>query len=410
MSTPNSDTLNQRIEKLEEQNLKLRAEMGEMERYELKIKADIANLEALITNAPNFAAYRGVVDDDFVVRDMKAAYDVNSPGHPTWRVVYTSPNFQEVTGVPDPMDPKTWFSHIHPDDQLRMLNTNDVIKVTGILDAQYRGFHTLRNEWRWFHVIAKVISDEIEKTKYSNGMIIDTTDYKRVERELLAHQKRLRALNDEVQNSEERERRRIAGILHDSIGQKLFAAKWEVERMMAAKGDSSSDSDTQALSFLDGCIAETRSLTAELFPRELYEFGLVTALKRLAADFERRFELKVAFKEVEAIEEISDELKLIMFRGVSELMNNVVKHAQAKKAVIAVEAVGKALKVSVADDGLGFDYPSEQDGESRGIGLFSVQERLYRVGGKMRVETPEKGGARVVLEVMVSDEDGDERP
>ena len=402
MSTHDTDTLKQRIEELEEQNLKLRAEMGEFQTTEARLRLELENLAALIENAPNFAAYRGVVDADFRERDVAAEYELNSPGYPTWRVLYASPNFQEVTGVPDPMNPKTWVSSMHPDDRPRLYKTNDVIVATGILDLEYRSFHILKEEWRWLHVITQVMPDEIEKTKFCNGMIIDITDYKRVEWELLAHQKCLRALNDEVLKTEERERRRIAGILHDSIGQKLFAARWEVERMTVSDGSSSSSSDTQALSFLDSCITETRSLTSELFPRELYEFGLATAFKRLAADYERRFGLTVEFVEVGEIEEVGDEVKLVMFRGVSGLMNNVAKHAQAKKAVIAAELEGKALKVSVTDDGMGFDYPPKQDGDSRGIGLFSIQERLYRVGGKMWVETPDEGGARVVMEALVA--------
>ncbi|MEA2116139.1 MAG: 7TM diverse intracellular signaling domain-containing protein, partial [Thermodesulfobacteriota bacterium] len=218
---------------------------------------------------------------------------------------------------------------------------------------------------------------------------------------LTRRQKQLNTLTHQLVQTEERERRRIAGILHDSIGQTLIATKWEVQNLLR-KCNSSDDLDSPALSYLDSCIKETRSLTAELYPHELYKFGLEAALQSLAEDFSKRFQLTVKVNFEKEPGAMSEELMFILYRAVSELLNNVVKHAHADHAEIVLPAEDGNVSISVQDDGVGFDYPTEQDADITGFGLFSIGERLHRIGGSFKVEKPATGGAKVTISAPLS--------
>lgn len=214
-------------------------------------------------------------------------------------------------------------------------------------------------------------------------------------------QKQLYELSHQLVQTEERERRRIATILHDSIGQTLFATKWEIKRLLKSL-PSEDKEDSMALPYLESCIGETRSLTAELYPQELYEdSGLVTAIEALANNFTKRFSIQVNFLNSGDDPGIrSEKLKFIIYRAVSELLNNIAKHAEAAQVTIKLHEINGTISVSVQDDGIGFDYSPDQNNEVSGFGLFSIQERLHRVGGTLLVERIENpGGAKVTLSI-----------
>ena len=214
-------------------------------------------------------------------------------------------------------------------------------------------------------------------------------------------QEQLNALTQQLVRTEEKERRRIAAVLHDSIGQTLFAIKWEIQRLFK-KYKPDSEKDRVVLSYLEGCIEETRSLNAELYPPELYDLGLEAAINSLAGDVSRRFDLSVKVSSAAEPDLNSDELKFILYRSVSELLNNIVKHAQAKLVDISLSEANGTIRVSVRDDGIGFDYSPEQSSANSGFGLFSIQERLHSVGGSLKVARQHGGGSEVILSSPVT--------
>lgn len=213
-------------------------------------------------------------------------------------------------------------------------------------------------------------------------------------------EQQLNALTQQLIRVEESERKRIAGILHDSIGQTLCATKWEVRRILNMT-ECSEKSESRALSYIESCINETRFLTANLYPRVLYEFGLGAALQSLAEEYSDRFDLKVRVKVEGEPENVGDEINLLLYRTVSELLTNVVKHAQAEHAKIQFSARESHVAVSVIDDGIGFSYPEDTVPEITGFGLFSIQERVSNAGGSVRIEKPVPGGSRVTVSVPV---------
>lgn len=214
-------------------------------------------------------------------------------------------------------------------------------------------------------------------------------------------EKQLLQLSNELIQTEERERRNMAERLHDSLGQALCAVKLEIQ-LILKKHQLSDNSSIKALVHIDHCIQETRTLTMDLYPQVLYQSGLLSALCTLVKDYSERFglEVKTSFKKEQCL--LREELQLLLYRIISELLHNVVKHAQAEHAEIIYQNDGATVTVAVIDDGVGFSYSPDQSLENNSFGLFSIQEKINRVGGKLEIEKNSRGGSQVKVSLPLS--------
>ncbi len=218
-------------------------------------------------------------------------------------------------------------------------------------------------------------------------------------------EKRLEKLTNQLVMTEECERRLIAGRLHDSIGQLLCATKLEVQQLLHSF-DGNHIADSKILNYLDFCIQETRSLTAELYPQELYQFGLIAGIQSLTQKFKVQFGLTVEVLCKNNIIEMTEEMKFLLYRVVFELLNNIVKHANATMAEVEVLEKHSSVLIIVKDNGVGFTYSPEQNVDKTCFGLFSVQERLHSIGGELLVEEDSNGGSKITIEIPVAGTEG----
>lgn len=207
-------------------------------------------------------------------------------------------------------------------------------------------------------------------------------------------EEQLKNLSHQLVQTEESERRRIAGRLHDSIGQALCASKLEIQQVLRNRDLTN---DSKAISYLDYCIQETRSLTSELYPQVLYQFGLTAGLDSLVADYKDRHNLLIKTDWPTTTPNISEELQFLLYRAVAELMNNIIKHASADSAEIKLTQSDTQLKIMVIDDGIGYEYSSQKNSDKNCFGLFSIQERLNRIGGSLSIEPNPPGGTRITI-------------
>jgi PAS domain S-box-containing protein len=241
-------------------------------------------------------------------------------------------------------------------------------------------------------------------------MNIDITDQRRAEREIQrAHEdlatraNQLRALAGELTLSEQRERSRLAKILHDHLQQLLVAAKFRVT-ILGRGGDELVKQVTREVeALIDESIASSRSLTAELSPPILHEAGLKAGLEWLAR---RMTDKQGLFVDLEIGEDadLPQESKLLLFESVRELLFNVVKHARAQSATVNVRRINDHLQVVVSDSGIGFDpagIPAVGEG-GRGFGLFSIRERVELMGGTFAIESNPGQGSRITLSLPVT--------
>jgi CheY-like chemotaxis protein len=154
---------------------------------------------------------------------------------------------------------------------------------------------------------------------------------------------------------------------------------------------------------IDQSIDCSRSLTAELSPPILHEGGLVAALEWLALWMEQKHGLAVVLRADEHAEPETEDMKVLLFQAVRELLFNAVKHAQVKTVHVDVKRSDGQVQVRVADEGVGFDPRAvrAKAGRTGGFGLFSIRERLDLLGGQMEVDSSPGHGSRFALRAPV---------
>lgn len=250
-------------------------------------------------------------------------------------------------------------------------------------------------------------------TKMVLEMEIDITDRRRAENELREAQTvledraaQLRALATELTLTEQRERNRLALVLHDGLQQMLVAAKYQVA--MLGRSKDSAEAAGQISSLIDDCIQTSRSLTAELSPPILHKGGLVPALEWLVQWMRDKHGLTVELIS-QGNQKPPEEIAVLLFQSVRELLLNITKHAGTREARIGVRQFDGHIQVEVADQGVGFDPEQtikRADIEKSGMGLFSIRERLGYLDGTMEIESAPGRGARFILSAPTTSQPG----
>lgn len=217
------------------------------------------------------------------------------------------------------------------------------------------------------------------------------------EAEMRAHQDKLQALLGQLVNSEERQRRRIAENLHDSVTQDLTAGLWRLRNLRQDTPDGLAGELEGVCNSLDHSLKDIRSLTFEISPPELYEYGLSAGLEALAARMASRHGLPVVYEPSLAMPRLDTGLEVNLFRMGQELLVNVFKHAKADGAVLSLRVQGGKVVLSVKDNGIGFPPGNAQVEQASGFGIFSIRERLRIIGGSLQVDSKPGEGSRVTI-------------
>ncbi len=220
------------------------------------------------------------------------------------------------------------------------------------------------------------------------------------ERTALAERRaaKLRELASALTVAEQKERRRLAQILHDHLQQMLVAAKISLARVShEAKGRNIETHVQQVQELLDESIAASRSFTVELSPPVLHDAGFGPAMEWLARWMEEKHELLVEVDTGEETMLLTDDVKIFLFQAVREVLFNVVKHAETNRASVRLMAKKDRIVIMVEDRGRGFDLESLERGEG-GFGLFNIRERLEMLGGRLQIESAVGKGSRFTLE------------
>jgi signal transduction histidine kinase len=243
------------------------------------------------------------------------------------------------------------------------------------------------------------------------GFVLDLTERRLAEVAAREHEERVRAMSAELMLAEERERRRIATVLHDAVGQTLALAKLKVESMREQQlsqqaGNGLPARLAEVYGLIDYAVQHTRTLTNELSPPVLYELGLEAALQWLADRAREQHGLTADFEDDGQPKPIGPEVRTVLFQAVRELLVNIAKHARATRCQVAIRRAGNDIQIRVEDDGSGFDPAaavSTTRGEGTGgFGLFNVRERITRLGGRVRIDSQPAEGTRVTLVVPLA--------
>jgi PAS domain S-box-containing protein len=230
---------------------------------------------------------------------------------------------------------------------------------------------------------------------------------KKAEEKLLTYQKQLRSSASELSLAEERLRRKIATDVHDHLGQNLAISKLKIESLAQS---ATSPQLIEALKEIRDLIAQavesTRSLTFELSSPILYELGFGPAVEWLLRQTRQQHGLSTEFTDDEHPKPLDDDVRVLLFQAVRELLVNVVKHAKASSVKVSTQKVNDQIRVNVEDDGVGFDVAQlySQDRMTDGFGLFNMRERLNHIGGHFDIVSRAGKGTRITLVVPITHE------
>jgi len=257
------------------------------------------------------------------------------------------------------------------------------------------------HEGRYFDHSLYPVSDAQGKVAGIAVYIRDITHRKQAEDRIRAYQERLRSLASQLSLTEERERRRIADALHDRVGQTLALCKIKLgslRRKSASYTDLVKPLD-EINRYIEESIGDTRSLTFELSTPILYQLGLEAAVEWLTEQTQEQDGILAYFENDGQPKPLDDDIRVLLFQAVRELLINVVKHAQAQSVEVSMQRVSGHVQISVEDDGVGFDVLpiGRHWSEVKGFGLFSIRERLDHLGGQCKINSQPGQGTQVTL-------------
>jgi signal transduction histidine kinase len=227
-----------------------------------------------------------------------------------------------------------------------------------------------------------------------------TAELAKANRDLMEYHHQLRLMASELSLLQEEERRKMATYLHDTIGQALAVAKIKLKGVQeAVRSNGILDSMNEILELIEFAIQETRSLTFDLSPPILYELGFESAVEWLAEQIGEKQNLRITYENDRAEKPLGNDVRVVLFQTVRELLLNVVKHAEAKTVKISLCREGDNLRIDLKDDGIGFDTSEifSCRSKNRGFGLFDIRERLRHLGGHVEVKSQVGFGTHVTL-------------
>jgi PAS domain S-box-containing protein len=255
--------------------------------------------------------------------------------------------------------------------------------------------------------------------------LIELTERKRAEQALMRNEERLRLLNErlaertreaeqralrlrelawQLTHAEERERHRIAGLLHDHLQQLLFAARLKLARLRNATGSAELERTlAQATELIEESVRASRSLTCELSPTILHESGLGAALQWLALQMKEQHGLEVDVRTAHEEPALEAEVRLVLFRSVRELLFNVIKHAGVERAELDLELSSNQVRIQVRDHGKGFDPTAFAGRRPDCCGLSGVRDRIQAIDGRLEITSAPGRGTTVVLAAGAAD-------
>ena len=256
-------------------------------------------------------------------------------------------------------------------------------------------------EYKWVMLNTKITFNDRQPEKAS-VVLSDITEMKRIEAKLLEYQAKLKGLSIQLSKTQETERRKLASQLHDNVSQELFVAQLQLNAL--ARNETDEDQKrglNQIRDQIQKIIKDTKTLTFDLSPPILYDYGLKEAIEALAQSMEENHGISVHTRFSEDGDRLDTDRNIILYRCISELFNNTLKHARADTIFISMDHHDGLLQVDFRDNGVGFEknhieIPAHG---GNGFGLFDIREKLQHLGGMLEIETAPGDGTRILMKL-----------
>lgn len=249
--------------------------------------------------------------------------------------------------------------------------------------------------WDW--TLVPVLDDrgEVELLLFC---LNDVTERVRTEQDLQDAMGQLRGLSRQLVDIQEQERRRIARELHDEIGQGLTGLKLALENSLGEHGHFVDLRLREALATVSEQIQGVRRIAFDLRPPMLDDLGLLSALVWLSKKCRAQAGLDVNFRHSGLEARLPQDIETAVFRISQEALTNVMRHADATRADVAVWVANDRVVLRIEDKGCGFD-PADTHQSGRGAGLLGMQERAALLGGMLTIDTGVGSGTTITVEL-----------
>lgn len=263
--------------------------------------------------------------------------------------------------------------------------TNPVISLNEAANKISQGDYNIRLERKSNDEIGELI------TSFNNMAKV-----LQVQSEQLKKEKLLRISS--VLDAQEKERQRLSRDLHDGLGQMLLATKIKIEQIVNKEPKKNENNFNEAIELLKNSISEIRTISNDLMPTVLSNFGLKEGIKRLCFDFESNSGIHFDFNcEVFDDTKLESKIQIYIFRIIQELLNNILKHSTAEKASLNINSSDSILNIQISDSGKGFDISQKNSGN----GINNIIERTELLGGDIKFDSEISKGTKVFLKIPV---------
>lgn len=318
---------------------------------------------------------------------------------------YISPSCRKILGFgPEELIGTYLNDYVHPEDipptnqQLQRLRKTpqSTLKVRLRLRCK-NGCYT------WIESSVGMMNTVI--SKQNSDLIVvsrDITTQVNAEQQLLHHQAQLQKMATEILLVEEKERQQLAEDLHDSLAQTLAILKIRADTLAHRCQDLGLVRELQSIaSLLETSIEQARNLTFDLSPPALHSLGLIQAVDGLVERYQSMYDLEIRLHKYKNTHMLNlpENLAILLFRAIRELLVNIVKHAAASSASIHISHDNGDLQIRVEDDGCGFPLKQLEQNGHKGFGLFSLRERIHNLGGELKIVTAPGQGTTVSIHI-----------
>jgi two-component system sensor histidine kinase UhpB len=319
------------------------------------------------------------------------------------RYVRVNPLFQRMLGyTEEELLRLTGWDVIHADDAEPNRKLREDLFAGKREDFAWERRYVRKNgEVMWSQNTVSLIRDAAGAPQYAMALVEDITQRRFADAAIRANNESLQALTRRLVELQETQRRDISRELHDRVGQTLTAMRINMDmiRTRLAKHDDAliRSRNNDSLELIESAFSAVENVMYELRPPMIDDYGLIAPLQWYAKKFTDRTGIRVEVRGDENWR-CGPEIELALFRIAQEALNNVARHAQARRVAIELRETGPHIVFIIEDDGVGFDREADRM-ENAGYGFITMRERAEAAGGTFAAHSGSGKGTRITVSV-----------
>ncbi|APZ45626.1 hypothetical protein BW723_04630 [Polaribacter reichenbachii] len=322
---------------------------------------------------------------------------------------YISPSIKSILGYNEPELIETLgFNIIHKDDvnYFRESIEKRVLKLTPNDTFFCRAMHK-KGYSIWIECSISVIYLD-NKIDFILTSSRDVTEKIFAQQKIERYQESLQKLTTEITLIEEKQKKEIASNIHDHLSQSLVISNMKIKELRKLPELQTIDEELGFIyEHISDALVNSRNITSELSPPILYQLGIIEALYWLLESIETKHKIKGQINENIDKIILDDVQSILLYRSVQELLNNIIKYAQATLITIDLNKTELGVDIIIRDNGIGFNTEKlnnhyTKDEKGSGFGLFTVQERIKNIKGEINISSIINKGTTVKIFIPIS--------